>query len=171
MACRVRQVNFHAFERFVARQPVPDDSSGIVHAEEQNSDYESGVALIAGQQWRIRTARITPTKPGAFVAVWKRDVSGSTRPFTAAESLSGLLVFVEDGERFGVFRFTPEQLISLGYVSSGPSQGKRSFRVYPPWCTQLNPQALRTQRGQAAAFVELPSTCAAGPAPAGGVSR
>ncbi|MDR6638893.1 MepB family protein [Paenarthrobacter nitroguajacolicus] len=165
-------MNFHAFERFVARQSSPDDSRGVVHAEEQNSDYESGVALIDGQQWRIRTARITPTKPGAFVAVWKRDNSGSTRPFTAAESLSGLLVFVEVGERFGAFRFTPEQLISLGYVSSGSRQGKRGFRVYPPWCTDLNPQALRTQRGQAPAFVELPSTCAAGPAPAtGGASR
>ncbi|GGJ35295.1 MepB family protein [Paenarthrobacter histidinolovorans] len=165
-------MNFHAFERFVARQPLPDDSLGVVHAEEQNSDYESGVALIAGEQWRIRTARITPTKPGAFVAVWKRDDNGSTRPFTVEESLSGLLVFVEDRgedraggrERFGAFRFTPEQLISLGYVSSGPRSGKRGFRVYPSWCTDLNPQALRTQRGQAAAFVEFPSTCAASPA-------
>ncbi|MDQ0634290.1 hypothetical protein QFZ40_002199 [Arthrobacter pascens] len=110
---------------------------------------------LGKEQWRIRTARITPTKSGAFVAVWKRDEGGSIRPFTADESMSGLLVFVEEQERFGVFQFTPAHLISLGYVSSELHPGKRAFRLYPAWCTDLNPQALCTQRGQAAAFTEL----------------
>ncbi|MFC8523647.1 MULTISPECIES: MepB family protein [Micrococcaceae] len=34
--------------------------------------------------------------------------------------------------------------------------GKRGFRVYPAWCTDLISQASRTQRAQAAAFSELP---------------
>lgn len=126
-----------------------------VHPEEQNSEYESGIALIGEEWWRIRTARITPTKPGAFVATWTRDDKGKTRPFTVDESQSGLLVFVADGEHFGVFRFTSEDLKSLGYVTSGHHPGKRGFRVYPSWCTGLNPQASRTQRAQASAFEEL----------------
>jgi len=168
-------VNFHAFHRFLSHQPPADDTQPIVQPEDQNSDYESGIALVSGQWWRIRAARITPTKPGAFVAVWKRDEHGATRPFTAGESLAGLLVFVEDRvegeERFGMFRFTPEQLVSLGYVSSSSKAGKRGFRVYPSWCTGLKSQALRTQRGQAAAFVEFPSTGASRPTHAGAASR
>jgi hypothetical protein len=147
-------VNFHAFKRFLDLQPAPGDSQPVIQVEEQNSDYQSGVVRIGKEQWRIRTARITPTKPGAFVALWKRGEFGSTRPFTSDESMSGLLVFVEDQERFGVFRFTTAHLISLGYVSSELHPGKRGFRVYPAWCTNLNSQASRTQRAQGAAFAE-----------------
>jgi hypothetical protein len=150
------RVNFHAFKRFIDLAPAAVDAEPVVQVEEQNSDYESGVARIGNEQWRIRTARITPTKPGAFVAVWKRGKDGSTGPFTADESMSGLLVFVEEQERFGVFQFTTEHLTSLGYVSSDLHPGKRGFRVYPAWCTDLNSQASRTQRAQGSVFVELP---------------
>lgn len=148
-------MTFHALDRFLAVAAVSDGALSIVQAEEQNSDYESGIALIGKEWWRIRTARITPTKPGAFVALWTRDEGGATRSFTADEAMSGLLVFVEDEERFGVFRFTAAYLISLGYVTSEAHPGKRGFRVYPSWCSRLNPQASRTQHAQAAAFEEL----------------
>lgn len=150
------EVNFHAFKRFTDFSLAPTDEKPVIEVEKQNSDYESGVARIGNEQWRIRTARITSTKPGAFVAVWKRGECGSTRPFTADESFSGLLVFVEEQERFGVFQFTKAHLISLGYVSSALHPGKRGFRVYPAWCADLNSQASRTQRVQGAAFSELP---------------
>ncbi len=150
-------MSFRALKYFADCVQASDDPQPIIQAEEQNSDYESGVVLFGKERWRIRTARITPTKQGAFVAAWKRDESGSTRPFTAGESMSGLMVFVEERGRFGVFRFTPPHLISLGYVTSEFHPGKRGFRVYPAWCSDLNPQASRTQRAQAAAFVELPS--------------
>ncbi len=148
-------MNFHAFQRFIDLAPALADALPVIEVEEQNSDYESGVARIGNERWRIRTARITPTKPGAFVAVWKRGEGGSTRPFTADESMTGLLVFVEEQERFGVFQFTKTHLVSLGYVTSDVHPGKRGFRVYPVWCTDLNPQASRTQRAQGAAFAEL----------------
>jgi hypothetical protein len=149
-------VNFSAFERF-SRAQVPGEARPSVEAEEQNSDYESGVALIGDERWRIRTARVTATKPGAFVAVWKRSEGGETRPFRMDESLTGLLVFVVERNRFGVFRFTAAQLVSLGYVTSELHAGKRGFRVYPAWCSGLNSQATRTQRAQAAAFFEQTS--------------
>ena len=149
------RVNFHAFKRFIDLAPAPADAQPVIQGEEQNSDYESGIVRIGTEQWRIRTARITPTKPGAFVAVWKRSERGTTRPFTADESISGLLVFVAEQERFGVFQFTTVHLLSLGYVSSDLHPGKRGFRVYPAWCTDLNSQASRTQRAQEPAFFEL----------------
>ncbi|MGX1739705.1 MepB family protein [Corynebacterium flavescens] len=123
-------------------------------AEEHTSDYESGVAQIAGCEWHIRTARNTPSKPGAFVAFWCRGVDGRTRPFSGDEMNSGLMVFVEQQGRRGVFAFTPEHLEQLGITFGSNQPGKRGFRAYPAWCEDLNSRAKETQRAQASAFKE-----------------
>ena len=141
------RVPFTAFESYAAQLGVPVD----VAPEAQNSDYESGMATIDGETWHIRTARNTPTKPGAFVAFWRRDETGQTSPFGADDLAAGLLVFVQQEELRGVFRFTADHLTELG-ITSGRRPGKRGFRVYPAWCTGLNPQAAATQRAQARAF-------------------
>lgn len=124
-------------------------------AEEQQSDYEAGMIRINGALWRLRTARVTPTKPGAFVAVWRRDATGTTRPFPADDPAHGLMAFVEERDRFGVFQFPAPELLRLGVTSSALQPGKRGFRLYPEWCTGLNPQALRTQKAQSTAFTAL----------------
>jgi hypothetical protein len=143
-------VPFTAFETYAAAVGV----SGRVSLESQNSDYEPGVAEIDGEAWHIRTARNTPTKPGAFVAFWRRDENGKTAPFDSADAAAGLLVFVEQDDRRGVFRFTARHLAELGITSGRRGAGKRGFRVYPSWCEARNPQAERTQRAQAGAFRE-----------------
>lgn len=122
-----------------------------VTAEEQNSDYESGLATINGQAWHIRTARTTPTKPGGFVAFWHRGPDGQTQPFDQSDPAAGLLVFIEQAGKRGVFRFTSSHLVELG-ITAGTRAGKRGFRIYPEWCTGLNKQAAATQRAQAPAF-------------------
>lgn len=125
-----------------------------VMPESQNSDYESGIVQIGEEAWHIRTARNTPTKPGAFVAFWQRDSAGNTAPFSDDDPAAGLLVFVEQQDRRGVFRFTSAHLAALG-ITSGRRPGKRGFRVYPSWCAGLNVQAANTQRAQASAFHEF----------------
>lgn len=143
---------FSAFNDFCAAKGITAE----VVPEAQNGDYESGIAAIGGESWHIRTARNTPTKPGGFTAFWARSSSGSTEPFDESNVLDGLVVFIKDAERRGAFRFTPTLLIQLGVVRSASSQapGKRGFRVYPGWCTDLSPQARATQQAQAAAFME-----------------
>ncbi|WP_411701186.1 MepB family protein [Conyzicola sp.] len=138
---------FSAFERYAAEIGV----SASAVPESQNSDHESGLIEIDGETWHIRTARNTPTKPGAFVAFWRRDENGNTMPFAVDDPAAGLLVFVVQEGRRGVFRFTAEHLAELG-ITSGRGPGKRGFRLYPSWCEGLNPQAAATQRAQAAAF-------------------
>lgn len=147
---------FPALWRFVT---AGDTDPGAVRLrvtpEQQGSNYEAGVALIDGQLWRVRTARITPTKPGAFVAVWRRAESGDTEPFPETDTVMGLLVFVDDGPMSGVFRFSQAHLARLG-VTSGPVRaGKRGFRVYPEWCAGLNPTAMKAQADQASAWTSL----------------
>lgn len=147
-------VSFSSLDRYLQR-----DETGLVvegpWSEEESSGYESGTVSLGGELWRIRTARVTPTKPGAFVAVWERGPDGTTRPFAAEDRATGLLVFVTEGSQFGVFRFSRALLAELGITSSARARGKRGFRVYPSWSTGLNGQAARTQRAQAPAFEAL----------------
>ena len=143
-------MQFNAFSDYASQVGLAAE----VTPEAQNSDYESGVAEIGGESWHIRTARNTPTKPGAFVAFWQRDAEGNTMPFGDDDSAAGLLVFVSQHDRRGVFRFTTEHLIELG-ITAGKRRGKRGFRVYPGWCAGLNAQAAATQRAQAPAFQEF----------------
>ena len=140
-------MQFSAFEAYAALV----GTTAAVAPETQNSDYESGIVQLGGKAWHIRTARNTPTKPGAFVAFWRRGADGGTLPFRDDDLAAGLLVFVEQQGRNGVFRFTGAHLAALGITSGGRS-GKRGFRVYPSWCAGLNPQATATQRAQASAF-------------------
>jgi hypothetical protein len=142
-------MQFSAFDAYAAEFGVV----ASIAPETQNSDYESGIARFGDEAWHIRTARNTPTKPGAFVAFWRRDADGDTAPFGDDDSAAGLLVFVEQQDRRGVFRFTAPHLAELG-ITSGRRAGKRGFRVYPSWCAALNQQAGRTQRAQASAFQE-----------------
>ncbi|MBC9953810.1 MepB family protein [Leucobacter sp. cx-42] len=144
-------MGFLSFERYLA---LTGAAAGSVVPEEQNTDYESGRVEIDGQWWRIRTANVTPTKPGAFVAVWRRNTAGETEPFDATDECAGLLVFVTDGERIGWFTFDRALLTQLRISSTDGRTGKRGFRVYPAWSTGLNAQAERTQRAQAPAFTD-----------------
>lgn len=155
MVADARKREFAAFERFTEIVGGRFGALGQPAPEEQNGDYEAGLTTIGSESWRLRTARVTPKKPGAFVAMWRRDERGETRPFDDDEAVAGLLLFVQDGEKFGVFRFTADHLESLGITSSSRRSGKRGFRAYPSWSTGLNPQATRTQRQQAEAFTDL----------------
>lgn len=143
-------MQFSAFEAYAAEVGVTVE----VTPETQNSDYEAGIVQICDEAWHIRTARNTPAKPGAFVAFWQRDASGATTPFSDDDPAAGLLVFVGQHGRRGVFRFTGAHLAELG-ITSGKRPGKRGFRVYPSWCDGLNTQATATQRAQASAFREF----------------
>lgn len=145
-------MSFSAFQDFVTLADGRYGDPGEPHVEEQNSDYESGTVALGAKIWRIRTARITPKKPGAFVAVWCRDEWGETRPFDSSESLAGLLILVREGPHFGVFRFSADTLEHMGVTRSKRYPGKRGFRVYPSWNTHLNRHAQKAQRDQASAF-------------------
>ncbi|GGF42197.1 metallopeptidase [Microbacterium sorbitolivorans] len=141
-------MTYRALEQYLAALGL---GAASVTPEDQSGDYESGRVHLPDGEWHIRTARITPKKPGAFVAFWHRAMSGTTRPFRGDEVGAGLLVFVTDGDHRGAFRFTAAHLAELG-VTAGRTAGKRGFRVYPEWCAELNRQAERTQRAQAPAF-------------------
>lgn len=145
-------MQFTALERYCR---LTGQTYSKVIPEEQQSDYQAALAEIDGQLWRIRTARITPTKSGGFVAIWHRDVTGTTAPYKYEEGLRGVMVYIEEASSFGVFRFTQQQLEHLGIYASASAPGKRGFRVYPSWTVGRRGEAKKSQNSQMPAFTVL----------------
>lgn len=146
---------FTAFGRYLA---LSGDGAFLEEGpwgEEQRGDYESGLVRLKGETWRLRTGKVTPKRPGVFVAVWERDEHGEAQPFKVDAAVAGLMVFVEDQDRFGVFRITTAEQVKLGLIRTQSQRGKQGFRLYPDWCVGLNPQALRMQKAQASSFIEM----------------
>ena len=144
------KMKFDSFYQFVAAFNL----EGSINETSDNANYESGIAELGAKTWHVRTARTTPSKPGAFVAFWQRDHEGESVPFEDSSCGDGLLVFVIQGDHRGVFQFSNQDLQRLG-ITSGATPGKRGFRVYPPWCEGLNSNALKTQKQQKASFKEF----------------
>ncbi|MFF2554125.1 MepB family protein [Nocardia sp. NPDC058058] len=123
--------------------------------EATNAEYGAFVARVGCGMVRFRVGRLTPTKVGLFVAVWRRAADGSTEPFTAEDGIDLLVVMVREGERFGQFVFPSAALVQHGIVSLAGGDGKRGFRVYPPWSATANKQAMRSQKWQCEYFLDL----------------
>jgi hypothetical protein len=102
----------------------------------------------------FRTAKITPTKIGLFVAIWKR-VNGITQPLDKTDNFDFLIISVKNKNYFGQFVFPKSILIDKGIVSTTNKEGKRGIRVYPSWDTPDNKQALDTKTWQSKYFMDL----------------
>lgn len=131
---------------FVCSQPV---------AEAESADYGAFGFALDGQAVRFRAAKITPTKVGQFVTVWKRSGGGPIRPFDAEDRVDLFVISVRDGQHLGQFVFPREVLCERDIVSRNGSGGKRAFRVYPPWVTTTNRQARSTQAWQVNYFLQI----------------
>ena len=122
---------------------LPNADELIPH--NQNAQYH-GYAFTLNQKRIIyRKAKITPDRPGAFLALWKRpaDLSNS-KPIPFANEFDYLLVAVSsDGLttinnqvaniQKGFFLFPVELLVKKGIVTGRNHKGKTAFRVFPPW--------------------------------------
>ncbi|NWL32925.1 MepB family protein [Paenarthrobacter nitroguajacolicus] len=131
-------------------QSVSWDSLPVPEAD--NQEYGAAVASLGPERIRFRVGKLTPTKVGLFVAVWRRAQDGSTEPFPVEDGIGRLVVTVREGGNMGHFAFPTSALIQHGIVSVKGVGGKRGFRVYPPWSEVTNRQAIRTQQWQCEYF-------------------
>ena len=69
-------------------------------------------------------------------------------PYTDEDLGDELLIVVIDGCHCGLFIIPKEVAISKKILSTKDCKGKMSMRFYPPWCTNLNKTAQKTQRWQ-----------------------
>ena len=101
-----------------------------------------------------RTAKKTPKKSGLFVTVWKRINNGPIEPFHEEDNIESVLVLIEEAEKKGYFQFPADILIQKGIISTTTKEGKRAFRLYPPWTITTSKQAARTQKWQIEYFTK-----------------
>jgi hypothetical protein len=125
---------------------------------EQNAEgtaYGACSFVLDGKTIQQRVAKITPTKTGQFVAIWKRNKSGQTAPFDFEDDIDFLIIVAKRGNNFGQFIFPKLLLANQGIISRNGKGGKRGIRVYPPWDSATNKQAQQTQSWQINYFLTI----------------
>ena len=124
--------------------------------EAESAEYGAYAFELNGHAIRFRVAKITPTKVGHFVTLWKRIGTGPIQPFDVADTVDLFIISTRNAEHFGQFIFPKDILCRHDIVSMAGKGGKRAMRVYPPWVETTNRQAQKTQDWQSDYFLELP---------------
>lgn len=125
--------------------------------ESQSAEYAAMHFQSNNLHIRFRVAKITPTKIGQFVTLWKRSPSGPIAPFDDSDDIDLVVVCTRLNQHFGQFVFPKAALIKHGIFSVQNKGGKRAIRVYPPWDKTESRQAQKTQKWQLDYFLDMSS--------------
>ncbi len=115
--------------------------------EEESKEYNAYRVGLNNKTVLFRCAKITPTKLGQFVTVWKRPHK-EIAPIDEMDDIDFVVVCLVDGEKKGVFVFPKKALLAHNVFSKNGAGGKRAFRVYPSWVTVDAKDAIKTQKWQ-----------------------
>lgn len=124
--------------------------------EKESAEYSAYQFELNGLKILFREAKITPTKIGQFVTLWKRINKGPIQPFNATDDFDLVIINARQGNNFGQFVFPKSVLLQQGVFTNGTKEGKRAIRVYPIWDKAVNKQAQKTQKWQLDYFLEIP---------------
>jgi hypothetical protein len=125
--------------------------------EKESTEYDACSFKLNGKAIVHRTAKITPTKIGQFVTLWKRNNNKQTEPFHIDDDFDLIIISAKNQNLFGQFIFPKLILVEKGIISDSNKQGKRGIRVYPPWDITASKQARKTQQWQLNYFIEIPN--------------
>lgn len=123
--------------------------------EKESQEYGACSFTLNGMNIQFRTSKITPTKTGQFVTIWKRNQAGITQPFDLTDNIDFFIISSQTAERFGQFIFPKSLLLDKGIITGNQKEGKRGIRVYPPWDIATNKQAAKTQNWQTDYFFAI----------------
>ncbi|MFD2582142.1 MepB family protein [Pedobacter vanadiisoli] len=123
--------------------------------ENESQEYAACTFELNSLKIKHRLSKITPTKTGQFVTIWKRNEAGITSPFTDQDEFDLLIISVNSAHRSGQFIFPKVILAQHKIITAKGIEGKRGIRVYPPWDTVTNKQAEKTQQWQAPYFLNI----------------
>ena len=127
-----------------------------IEIEKESSEYCAHLFEIDSKKILFRQAKITPTKIGQFVTIWKRNVEKNViEPFDISDEIDLFVINVKFENRFGQFVFPKSILIEKGIVTD-KKEGKRAIRIYPIWDLTDSKQAQKTQKWQLDYFLEIP---------------
>ncbi len=102
-----------------------------------------------------RVSKITPTKLGQFVTIWKRNNNGIIAPYHSSDNFDFIIITTKSNDNFGLFIFPKSALILHKIITNEKTDGKLGMRVYPPWDKVMNKQALKTQTWQINYFLPI----------------
>ncbi|MGN6670905.1 MAG: MepB family protein [Candidatus Nucleicultricaceae bacterium] len=125
--------------------------------EKEGFAYSAHTFKLDGASIHFRIAKTTPLKAGHFVTFWKRLETGLIGPYDWKDPFDFLVISTRSQNRFGQFVFPKSLLAEKRIISKEDVEGKRALRIYPDWCTELNDQALKTQKWQSNYFLECSS--------------
>ena len=126
--------------------------------EIESADYNACYFKLNDLHIRFRTAKITPTKVGQFVTLWKRQANIIIAPFDSSDLINIVIISVRKEQQFGQFVFPKSTLCKQGILTFNGKEGKRGFRVYAPWDLTTNKQAQKTQNWQLNYFLDISNT-------------
>ncbi|RYZ98858.1 MAG: hypothetical protein EOP47_18275 [Sphingobacteriaceae bacterium] len=124
-------------------------------AEPESAEYAAYNFSINKVRIKYRAAKITPTKTGQFVTLWKRNANGPIEPLAFTDDFDVVVISTRAGNNFGQFIFPKAVLAAKGIITANGKEGKRGFRVYPPWNMANSSQANKTQLWQSEYFLNL----------------
>ncbi|GAK95178.1 hypothetical protein JCM19298_1307 [Nonlabens ulvanivorans] len=119
-----------------------------IQVDSESVKYEACTFKLNDLHIAFRTAKITPTKTGQFVTIWKRSELGPIEPYHQDDIIDYVFIHVKKDHEHGQFIFPKSVLIAKGIFSTDYKDGKRGFRVYPSWDKTTNTQAIKTQKWQ-----------------------
>jgi hypothetical protein len=123
--------------------------------EAESSEYGACTFILNNLNILFRSAKITPTKTGQFVTLWKRINHNPIQPFDSTDPVDLFIISTRKDDHFGLFIF-PKSILIIKEIVSDKKEGKRAIRVYPPWDITTNKQAQKTQKWQLNYFLEIP---------------
>lgn len=123
--------------------------------EEWNTEYEAFDFKVNNECFKSRLAKKTPKKKGYFLTLWKKGEHNKNMTLQLEDIEGKVIINIVDENQKGQFIFTKDILEEKGILVTEKHKGKMAFRVYPPWETELNNTALKTQKWQQNYFVDL----------------
>jgi len=126
-----------------------------IKQEAESQEYGACSFELKGKSIIFRVGKITPTKIGQFVTLWKRSDRGPIIPYDVNDQFDFMVVTVRNKNRLGQFVFPKDVLLAKGIISQDGKGGKLAIRVYPVWDIAENAQAKRTQKWQLNYFFEV----------------
>lgn len=74
--------------------------------EAESTEYGAYTFELNGLSVRFRVAKITPTKIGQFVTLWKLIENGPIQPYDICDPVDLFIVSTRKGDHFGQFVFS-----------------------------------------------------------------
>lgn len=121
----------------------------------ESKEYAACSFELNGKNIQHRVSKITPTKIGQFVTIWKRNQDGITEPFDVSDKIDFIIITSRSGNNLGQFIFPKQVLADKGIITQNGKSGKRGIRVYPPWDIPNNKQAEKTKSWQVNYFIKI----------------